>query len=172
MDEKEKEEAGETINAETTEAVEETNKETAAKTTEETADEEVSEVVNEGVTESANEPTEIKKNKKLRNALIRVGVALLVAIALLGVTKLSVVDLVKGAKESDAVQDEKIGSFVKRDVFVIVGFVDAKSDEATATDTTTETVTPANSTSGEYALVPMGGKFVIVHFTKRYLESA
>ena len=97
-------------------------------------------------------------------------------------TKLSIVDLIKGAKAADVVQDEEIGSFVKRDVYAILGFIDAKTADATATDTaatdtttdtsTTESLTPSDSASGEYALVPMGGKFVTVHFTKRYLESA
>jgi len=98
-----------------------------------------------------------KKNLRLQNALLRAGAALLAAVVLLAVSKFSAVDLIKGAKESDSVQDEELGTFVMRDVFAILGFYDEVSD---------------NSTQGEYALVPMGGKFVTVHFSKRYLESA
>jgi len=97
-----------------------------------------------------------KKNLRLRNALLRAGAALLAAVVLLAVSKFSVIDLKKGAKESDSVQDEELGTFVKRDVFAIIGFYDEVSED---------------STQGEYALVPMGGKFVTVHLSKRYLES-
>lgn len=161
MDEKEKEvikeEAGETISTEATEAVTEPS----------------AEVSGEAAVEVAAPDTK----KKLHKALIRAGAALLAAIILLAVTKFSVIDLIKGAKEADTVQDEEIGTFVKRDVFAILGFLDAKTDDTASTDTTTDTsttgtLTPAETASGEYALVPMGGKFVTVHFTKRYLESA
>ena len=170
MDEKEKEvikdETDENIAAETTEAVTEGSVEASAATS------------SEEVSEAAAGAPDAKK--KLHKALIRAGAAFLAALVLLAVTKLSIVDLVKGAKAADAVQDEEIGTFVKRDVFAILGFLDAEAEtdtEATATDATTDvsttgTLTPADSTSGEYALVPMGGKFVTVHFTKRYLESA
>ena len=194
MDEKEKEvlkeESSDNIAAE---AAEETaiTAETAVEATEETVEAtEVVESTAEVSTETSNE--EIleatigapESKKKLHKALIRVGAAFLAALVLLAVTKLSIVDLIKGAKASDSVQDEEIGTFVKRDVFAILGFIDAKADDSTdadeeASDTdvttdasTTESLTPADSTSGEYALVPMGGKFVTVHFTKRYLESA
>ena len=166
MDEKEKEvikeEAGENKSSEATEATAEASTEVSGEVTVETA-----------VPDA---------KKKLHKALVRAGVALLAAIILLAVTKFSIIDLIKGAKEADTVQDEEIGTFVKRDVFAILGFLDAKTDDtaktdANATDTTTDTsttgtLTPAETASGEYALVPMGGKFVTVHFTKRYLESA
>ena len=182
MDEKEKEvlkeESSDNIAAEetvetATEATEETGE--ATEVVESTA--EVStETSNEEILEAAIGAPEAKK--KLHKALIRVGAALLAALVLLAVTKLSIVDLIKGAKAADAVQDEEIGTFVKRDVFAILGFFDAEAEtDTTATDvttdaSTTESLTPADSTSGEYALVPMGGKFVTVHFTKRYLDSA
>ena len=182
MDEKEKEvlkeESSDNIAAEET-------VETATEATEETGEAtEVVESTAEVSTETSNE--EIleatigapESKKKLHKALIRVGAAFLAALVLLAVTKLSIVDLIKGAKAADAVQDEEIGTFVKRDVFAILGFFDAEAEiDTTATDvttdaSTTESLTPADSTSGEYALVPMGGKFVTVHFTKRYLDSA
>ncbi|MBP8640173.1 MAG: hypothetical protein KBI01_04650 [Oscillospiraceae bacterium] len=181
MDEKEKEvlkeESGDSISAEAavevveaTEEKAEVSDESCAKINEESSSEEASKAV-AGAAEA---------KKKLHKALVRVGVAFLAALLLLAVTKLSVVDLIKGAKESDSVQDEEVGTFVKRDVFAILGFFDAEAaadSETTATDattdsSTTESLTPADSTSGEYALVPMGGKFVTVHFTKRYLDSA
>ncbi len=158
----ENEESSETINQEVAEPIVETTEETAAKTSEEMAKDEVVtettvEEISETVTEGANEPIEGKKNKMMFNAMIRAGAALLVAIALLAVSKFSVVDLIKGAKETDAVQDGEIGSFVKTQIPLIVGFVDAEKE---------------NPDSGEYALVPMGTKFVTVHFTKRYIESS
>ena len=170
MDEKEKEvlkeELGENTAVEATAQVAEETEE-KAEILEETSNEEVSEAV-------AAVP---EAKKKMQKALIRVGAAFLAALVLLAVTKLSIVDLIKGAKDSDAVQDEEIGTFVQRDIFAVLGFFDAKADadtDAAETDTTTgsESLTPAISNSGEYALVPMGGKFVTVHFTKRYLDSA
>jgi len=123
----------------------------------EAAQEEQTEENSETVAESAEEAPIKKTNKKLRNALLRAGAAVLAALILLTVSKFSAIDLIRGAKESDSVQDEEIGTFVKRDVFAIIGFYDASADD---------------STHGEYALVPMNGKFVTVHFSKRYLDSA
>lgn len=172
MDEKEKEvkkdEAGDSVAAEATEETAEVT-EVAAEAAA------VEDVQGSAEAEAVIGAPEAKN--KLHKALIRVGAAFVAALLLLAVTRLSIVDLIKGAKAADAVQDEEIGSFVKRDVFAILGFIDAKTADAAATDTTTDTsttgsLTPADSTSGEYALVPMGGKFVTVHFTKRYLESA
>ena len=172
MDEKEKEvlkeELGDSISAEAavevveaTEEKAEVSDESCAKINEESSSEEASEAVVGGA----------EAKKKLHKALVRVGVAFLAALLLLAVTKLSIVDLIKGAKESDSVQDEEVGTFVKRDVFAILGFFDAEAEESADAEAT-ESLTPADSTSGEYALVPMGGKFVTVHFTKRYLDSA
>lgn len=169
MDEKEKEvlkeESGENIAAEETQ----TAGEASAEKTED--------AVKADTEASSQELSAPEAKKRLHKALIRAGAALLAALLLLAVTKFSIVDLLKGAQESDSVQDEEIGTFVKRDVFAILGFFDAKADESTDAGTTedasiSESLTPADSTSGEYALVPMGGKFVTVHFTKRYLDSA
>lgn len=88
-------------------------------------------------------------NKRLRDALIRVGAAFIAAIILLSITSFSFIDLIKGPKETESLQSEEIGAFVKYKIYVILG-------------------TYAN---GEYALIPMDGKIVTVHFTKRYLES-
>lgn len=88
-------------------------------------------------------------NKRLRNALIRISAAFLAAVVLISITSFSFIDLIKGPKETESLQGEEIGSFVKYKIYVILG-------------------TYAN---GEYALIPMDGKIVTVHFTKRYLES-
>jgi len=103
------------------------------------------------------EPPE-KSSPRLKKALLRAGAAFLAALLLLGITKLSALDLLRGAAEQDAVQDAELGAFVKRDIFAIIGFY---ADEKRG-----ETVT------ARYALVPMAGEFVSVYFTKRYLESA
>ena len=105
--------------------------------------------------ENANEPqTKQKKpkNKKLNGALLRAGAAFLAAIILLVITSPSLIALMKGAEESESFQDEEIGSFVKRDIFAILG---TYGDE-----------------EGQYAVVPMGGNLVTVHLTNRYLASA
>ncbi|MEG0778878.1 MAG: DUF6709 family protein, partial [Oscillospiraceae bacterium] len=107
-----------------------------------------------------NEITEKKQpNKKFRNALLRVLAAFLVATALLAITGFAVIDLLQGAKEVDTVQDEAEGTFVKRDVYAILGFYG-------------EDATSSGKVKGSYALVPMGENFVTVHFTQRYLDSA
>ena len=96
------------------------------------------------------------KTKKQRNAFIRIGAALVAAIILVAVSKGSIISLVKGPTETDAIQDEAVGAFVKRDIYAVMGFYADQTD----------------GISGKYAIVPMGQKFVSVHFTKRYLDSA
>ena len=97
-----------------------------------------------------------KTNKKQRNALLRAGAALVAAIILVAVSKFSIISLIKGPTEADAIQDEAVGAFVKRDIYAVMGFYADQTD----------------GISGKYAIVPMGQKFVSVHFTKRYLDSA
>lgn len=99
-----------------------------------------------------------KKKGKLKAAMIRAGAAFLVALLLLGVTQLAFIDMLRGATENEAVQDAELGSFIKRNIFAILGFYPDDGSEDTATST--------------YAVVPMSGKLVTVHFTKRYMESA
>lgn len=99
-----------------------------------------------------------KMNKRLRNALYRVGGAFLAAIILLAITKFSFIDLINGPKETVDTESEEIGAFVKTDVYAIIGYY--------ADQNFGDTIV------GEYALAPMNGKYVTVHFTKRYLESA
>lgn len=96
-----------------------------------------------------------KIGQRLRRALIRVTAVFLAVIILLAITGFSFFDLIRGPKESDVMQQEELGTFVKRDVFAILGFY---ADEV--------------KDSGKYAVVPMGNGFVTVHFTKRYVESA
>lgn len=94
----------------------------------------------------------------LRKALIRCGIALAAAVVLLTVTHFSVFEIMKGPKETQSVQSEQTGAFIKRDIYAIVGYSeDEKSGE---------------SIVGEYAVVPIDGKFVVVHLPRRYLTDA
>ena len=98
-----------------------------------------------------------KVSEELRRALIRCGAALLVALALLMVTRFSIFAIIKGPSETPSLESEKEGAFVKRDIYAIVGYSqDEKSGDAIV---------------GEYAIVPMSGKFVTVHLPKRYLNA-
>ena len=178
MDEKEKEASkeatSEIISGEETQTASETKEETGEETFEVTAAE--SEVLDENAEEAIPavvtevEPT--GKNKRLRNAAIRAGAALLAAIALLAVTKFSVVDLIKGAKETDDIQKVEMGAFVQAEIPIIFGFFDEKIEASNAEASTSLTPTDVDTKTGVYAIVPMGEKFVTVHFTKRYLESS
>ncbi|MFB0921173.1 MAG: hypothetical protein QMB62_09870 [Oscillospiraceae bacterium] len=96
----------------------------------------------------------VKKNKRLRNALIRVGCALIAAAVLLAATKLSIFELRKGPTKTDAAQHEEMGSFVKQDVYLLLG--DLKDQ----------------GLSDNYMLAAIVDKIVVVHFTNRYLDSA
>ena len=174
MDEKEKEASkeasNEMINAEEPQTAFETTEETAAEISEgATANGENAEDAIPAVVTEVEQP---EKNKRLRNAAIRAGAALLAAIILLAGTKFAVIDLIKGAKESEAVQDEKIGTFVQTKIPLIVGFFDEEKDDSNEETSTSVTPADADAKKGEYAIVLMGTKFVTVHFTNRYLESS
>lgn len=99
-----------------------------------------------------------KISARLKKALLRCGVALIVIIALLAATRFSVFGIIKGAKETSSLASETEGSFVKRDIYAIVGCSD--------TEKSGETVV------GEYAVVPMDGKFAVVHLPRRFLSTA
>ncbi len=96
----------------------------------------------------------MKNNKRLINALIRVGCALIVAAILITVTKLSIFDLIKRPAETDAAQNEEMGSFVKQDVTLLLGDL---SDQGL---------------SKNYMLAVSYDKIIVVHFTNRYLANA
>ena len=95
-----------------------------------------------------------KKNKRLRNALIRVGCALIAAAILLAVSKFSILDLKKGATKTDSAQNEEMGSFVKQDVTLLLGDL---SDQGL---------------SGNYMLAVSYDKIIVVHLTNRYIDNA
>ncbi|PKM74376.1 MAG: hypothetical protein CVU91_00480 [Firmicutes bacterium HGW-Firmicutes-16] len=95
-----------------------------------------------------------QSNKRLVNALIRAGAALIAAALLLAMTKLSVFTLVKGPMETATAHHEEMGSFVKQDIAMILGDL---SDQGL----------PKN-----YMVAGIYDKLVLVHFTDRYLESA
>ncbi len=98
-------------------------------------------------------------NKKLRGAVIRMAAAVAAAVILLAITAFAPVMLLKGPEETEAIQNNEPGDFVYRDIYAILGFyADDKGK--------------SGETMGRYALVPMNGELVSVHFTKRYLESA
>lgn len=96
----------------------------------------------------------VKKIRSLRNALIRAGCALIAAALLLAVTRLSIFDILKGPLETNAAQHEEMGSFVKQQVYLLLGDL---SDQGL---------------SGNYMLAAVVDKIVVVHFTDRYLDSA
>lgn len=98
-------------------------------------------------------------NKRLRNAIIRMAAALITAAILLAITGFAPIMLLKGPKETEVIQNNEIGDFVVSDIFCILGFY---ADEKNKADETT----------GRFAVVPMNGELVSVHFTQRYLESA
>lgn len=100
-----------------------------------------------------------EKNRRLRNSVIRMAVALVAALILLAVTGFSQIKLIKGPVESEDIQSNEIGDFVTRDVYAILGFY---ADEKNSKD----------ETISRYAVVPMNGKLVSVHFTERYLDAA
>ncbi len=109
-------------------------------------------------TETTPESSPKKISEGLRKALIRCGVALAAAIILLAATRFSAFEIMKGPKETQSIESEAAGAFIKRDIYAIVGYSeDEKSGETTV---------------GEYAVVPMNGKFVVVHLPRRYLSAA
>jgi len=81
------------------------------------------------------------------------------ALSLLWITDFSIVTLLRGPTEAPDIQAEEQGAFVYRDINFILGFY--------AGDYSKGENSPEN-----YAMVPMGGKFVSVLFTDRYMESA
>lgn len=126
----------------------------AEEVTETSAEEQPEEVDVSSVQVEPEGGAPVKKNKRLRNALIRVGCALIAAAILLAVTKFSILDLKKGATKTDSAQKEEIGSFVKQDVYLLLGDL---SDQGL---------------SGNYMMAAIVDKIVVVHFTDRYLASA
>lgn len=98
-------------------------------------------------------------NKRLRLAVIRMASALLLAVMLLAVIGFAPIKMLKGPTETEAIQNNEVGDFVLRDINAILGFY-------------ADDINSGGETAGRYAVVPMDGQFVSVHFTKRYLESA
>ena len=89
----------------------------------------------EGAASEKPEKRPSAPDKARRNALIRAGLALLAAALLLVLTKFSVIDLIKGPRESSAIQQEQTGAFVKRDIMASLAaeklLADAEGDERT-----------------------------------------
>ncbi len=103
---------------------------------------------------AGEKPESGRKAKKLSNTLLRCLGGLVLAGVLLFLSGFSVLDLLKGPEESDVIQEEEEGSFVKRDIFAIVGtYGEAEEDYGKS-------------------IVPMGSQFVTVKFTGRYEKSA
>lgn len=97
--------------------------------------------------------------KILRNSVIRMAFALLLSALMLAATGFAQIKMIKGPVETDAIQKNEGGDFVSRDIYAILGFF---ADDVNA----------GGEAKGRYAVVPMNDKFVSVHFSKRYLESA
>lgn len=98
-------------------------------------------------------------NRRLRNAVVRMASALIVPAILLAITGFAPITLLKGPKETEAIQNDEIGDFVVHDIYCILGFYADQKNKA-------------DETTGRYAVVPMNGELVSVYFTQRYLESA
>lgn len=102
--------------------------------------------------------TDKKDNNLRRAAIIRLASAVVLSVLLLAICSFAPIKLISGAKQTKAIQDNEFGDFVRRDIYSVLGFYadDKKDGEVT----------------GRYAVVPMNGQLVTVHFTRRYLESA
>lgn len=99
------------------------------------------------------------KNLMRRAAIIRLAAAVVLSALLLAICSFAPIKLVSGAKETEAIQNNEYGDFVYRDIYAILGFyADDKNFDGEVT--------------GRYAVVPMNGELVTVHFTRRYLDSA
>lgn len=107
--------------------------------------------------ETVKQPSQETPDSRLKKALIRSLAAFVAALLLLGVTRLSIVSLVKGPTEITDLHNAQQGDFVKFDVPVIMGFYDEND---------------ASGEKGSYAVLPMEGKFVTLRLSPRYLESA
>ncbi len=94
---------------------------------------------------------------RLKKALIRSLAAFVAALLLLGVTRLSIVNLIKGPTEIVDLHSAQQGDFIKFGVSAIMGFYDEND---------------ASGENGTYAILPMQGKFVTLRLSPRYLESA
>lgn len=135
-----------------------TNERNGVKLTAVEADGTKTSVVPEAQAETAPESPPKKISEGLRKALIRCAVALAAAIVLLAATRFSVFEIMKGPKETQSIESEEAGAFIKRDIYAIVGY--------------SENEKSGESTVGEYAVVPMNGKFIVVHLPRRYLNAA
>lgn len=135
-----------------------TNEQNGPESTAARASETDTRAVSETQAETAPESSPKKISEGLRKALIRCAVALAAAIVLLAATRFSVFEIMKGPKELQSIESEEAGAFIKRDIYAIIGYSeDEKSGE---------------STVGEYAVVPINSKFVVVHLPRRYLDDA
>lgn len=109
----------------------------------------------EKLNEEADEKPESVKNAEKRiNTLLRCLGGLVLAAVFIFLSGLAVFDMLEGPRETDIIQDEETGSFVKRDIFAIVGtYGEAEADYGKS-------------------VVPIGSQFVTVKFTGRYEKSA
>ncbi|NCC68037.1 MAG: hypothetical protein EOM14_07575 [Clostridia bacterium] len=99
------------------------------------------------------------KNLLRRAAIIRLAAAIVLSALLLALCSFAPIKLISGAKQTKAIQDNEFGDFVCRDIYAVLGFyADDKNSDGEVT--------------GRYAVVPMNGELVTVHFTSRYLEAA
>lgn len=111
------------------------------------------------VAEEIVEAEKPARGKRFRNALIAACALVAAAAILLAITGFGFVSLLKGAAEVTDIQGLDKGSFVKYENFAILGMYG-------------EEISSDGETTGLYALVPMGGKLVTIHYPQRYVESA
>ncbi|NLV85780.1 MAG: hypothetical protein GX025_00975 [Clostridiales bacterium] len=104
--------------------------------------------------ESNEKPESVKNAEKRINTLLRCLGGLVLAGLFLFLSGLAIFDLLEGPREVESILDEETGSFVKRDIFAIVGtYGEAEEDYGKS-------------------IVPMSSQFVTVKFTGRYQKSA
>ncbi|HHU22607.1 MAG TPA: hypothetical protein GXZ52_04205 [Clostridiales bacterium] len=99
-------------------------------------------------------------NNKLRGALTRGLVALLVAIFLLIATNFAFIDILRGPEKLGPISQEDPGSYVSAEVSLIMDFY--AEDYSSLRD----------SVTGWYAIVPHEGQLFTILLTPRYFESA
>jgi len=99
-------------------------------------------------------------NRKLRGALTRALVALLIAVFLLVATNFAIIDVIRGPEELGPITEDDLGSYVSAKVSVIMDFYAEDYSRL------------RNTVTGWYAIVPHDGKLLTVLLTPRYFDSA
>ena len=89
-------------------------------------------------------------NRKLRGALTRALVALLIAVFLLVATNFAIIDVIRGPEELGPITEDDLGSYVSAKVSVIMDFYAEDYSRL------------RNTVTGWYAIVPHDGKLTVL----------